>query len=163
MKKFNFKENKKTIMLTLLAVLTIILVIGGATYAYFQAQGGTASQANVSVKTSTTDSLVFSTGDDINFTADQSTFGKGAGNKAGSSYAKAVLKANDSTNHATANYYVYLDITNNNFEYTTADKTAELILTVIDPDGNEVKSIDGLNYVTVNGISGFDITEMVIY
>ena len=159
MKKFNINENKKAFFLSLLVVLTIVLTVVGATYAYFKAQGGVASQTNVNVRTSTTDSLIFTTGNAINFTADQESFKKGAGNKAGSSYAKAVLKANDGTNYATANYYVYLNISNNNFEYTQENKTAELILKVTDPDGNEVKNIDGLTYVTVNGVSGFDVTD----
>ncbi len=152
-------SKKKTIILTVLGVITLIVFAVGVTYAYFTAQGNNVSQADVNVKTATTDSLIFTTGNNISFTADQSTFAKGMGNKEGSSYAKATLKANNSTNSATANYYVYLDITNNTFKHTTTAKTGELILTVIDPEGSPVTSINGLDYVTVNGISGFDITE----
>ena len=152
-------SKKKTIILTVLGVITLIVFAVGVTYAYFTAQGNNVSQADVNVKTATTDSLIFTTGNNISFTADQKTFAKGMGNKEGSSYAKATLKANNSTNSATANYYVYLDITNNTFKHTTTAKTGELILTVIDPEGSPVTSINGLDYVTVNGISGFDITE----
>ena len=152
-------SKKKTIILTVLGVITLIVFAVGVTYAYFTAQGNNVSQADVNVKTATTDSLIFTTGNNISFTADQTTFAKGMGNKEGSSYAKATLKANNSTNSATANYYVYLDITNNTFKHTTTAKTGELILTVIDPEGSPVTSINGLDYVTVNGISGFDITE----
>ena len=152
-------SKKKTIILTVLGVITLIVFAVGVTYAYFTAQGNNVSQADVNVKTATTDSLIFTTGNNISFTADQTTFAKGMGNKEGSSYAKATLKANNSTNSATANYYVYLDITNNTFKHTTTAKTGELILTVIDPEGNPVTSVNGLDYVTVNGISGFDITE----
>ena len=158
MKKTNL-DNKKTVILTIVAVLTLILVVIGATYAYFVAQGGSSSQADVSVKTATTDVLILSTGEEINITADQFTFGKDMGNRDGSTYAKAELRANNSTNNAKANYYVYLDIKENSFIYTTENKTAELILTVTDPDGNPVTKVNGLEYVTVNGISGFDVTD----
>ena len=158
MKKINL-DNKKTLVLSIVTVLTLILVVIGATYAYFVAQGGSSSQADVSVKTATTDVLILSTGEEINITADQFTFGKDMGNRDGSTYAKAELRANNSTNNAKANYYVYLDIKENSFIYTTENKTAELILTVTDPDGNPVTKVNGLEYVTVNGISGFDVTD----
>ena len=160
MKKINL-DNKKTLVLSIVAVLTLILVVIGATYAYFVAQGGSSSQADVSVKTATTDVLILSTGEEINITADQFTFGKDMGNRDGSTYAKAELRANNSTNNAKANYYVYLDIKENSFIYTTENKTAELILTVTDPDGNPVTKVNGLEYVTVNGISGFDVTDKI--
>ena len=147
-------KNKKTYLIII--VILLVLVVVGVTFAFFQAQGDKNASADVNVKTEDMDSLVFSVGDKINVSANQFDFGSGAGNKVGSTYAKATLKTSKS---ATANYYVYLNIETNDFEYTTDNKTAELILTVTDPSGNELTEINGLNYVTVNDIKGFDVTE----
>ena len=147
-------KNKKTYLIIIVILLALVVV--GVTFAFFQAQGDKNASANVNVKTEDMDSLVFSVGDKINVSANQFDFGSKAGNKVGSTYAKATLKTSKS---ATANYYVYLNIETNDFEYTTDNKTAELILTVTDPSGNELTEINGLNYVTVNDIKGFDVTE----
>ena len=147
-------KNKKTYLIIIVILLALVVV--GVTFAFFQAQGDKNASANVNVKTEDMDSLVFSVGDKINVSASQFDFGSKVGNKVGSTYAKATLKTSKS---ATANYYVYLNIETNDFEYTTDNKTAELILTVTDPSGNELTEINGLNYVTVNDIKGFDVTE----
>ena len=157
-------NSKQTKFYTTLALTTLALLVVGATYAYFQNQYGSASQADVKVLTYTTDVLTFETGDAINITADQESFAQGKGNRTGSTFARATLQANNKTNTATANYYVYLNIENNTFTYTNTG-TPELILQVIDKtSGNPVTSITGLNYVTVTdgkntSISGFDITN----
>ena len=152
-------EARKRTVLLIISVVTLMIFAVGVTYAYFRTQGGGATQTDINVKTATTDSLVFSTGSDIFFTADQTSFGKGKGNKMGSSFAKVVLTANNSTNSATANYYVYLNITENSFKYTTNNKTAELILSITDKAGNEIKNLEGVSYVTIGGVSGYDITN----
>ncbi len=153
------KNEKKVLALSFLGVLTFIAVVVGATYAYFTAQGGTSANTNVNVQTATTDNLSFQTGSAISLTANQEDFGVGAGNKSGSTFARATLTANNATNNATRNYYVYLDITSNNFEYTTVDEQAELLLKVIDPDGTEVTTLGSLERKTSGGETGFDITE----
>ena len=156
-------NEKKVLLLSFLGVITLILVVVGATYAYFTAQGGTSVNTNVNVQTSTTDNLSFQVGEAISLTANQEDFGSGMGNKSGSTYARATLTANNATNNATRNYYVYLNITSNDFEYTTVDEQGEILLKVIDPDGTEVTSIPGLTRKTSgtgdNQVTGFDITE----
>ena len=155
MKKTN---EKKALMLSAVAIITLIAVVVGATYAYFQAQGGGSANTNVNVQTATTDNLSFQTGESINLTANQEDFGQGAGNKSGSTTASATLTANNATNNATRNYYVYLDITDNDFVYTTDDYQAELLLKVTGPEG-EVTTIEGLTSTTSGGVTGFDITS----
>ena len=152
------KNEKKVLWLSFLGVLTFIAVVVGATYAYFTAQGGGTGNINVNAGTATTDNLSFQTGSAISLTANQEDFGSGAGNKSGSTYARATLTANNATNNATRNYYVYLDITSNDFEYTTADEQAELLLKVTDPDGTEVTTLGSLERKTSGGVTGFDIT-----
>ena len=153
------EDRRNTVLLIVIAVVTLILCVVGATFAYFQAQGGVGVQANVNVTTSTTDNLSFLVGNPINFSATQENFGLGMGNRSGSTTARATLTANNSTNTATENYYIYLDISNNSFVYTTNNNQAELLLRVIDPTGVEVTNINDLNRVTSGNITGFDITE----
>ena len=156
-------KDKKAKIFSAIALLALALLVVGATYAYFQNQYGSASNTDIKVTTYTTDVLTFETGDAINISADQETFAQGKGNRTGSTFARATLQANNKTNTATANYYMYLNIENNTFTYTNTG-TPELILQVVDKtSGNQVTSITGLDYVTVTdgkntSISGFDIT-----
>lgn len=157
------KDSKKSIILSAIAGLTLIVLVIGTTYAYFQMQGNTSADADVRVTTYTTDVLTFETGDDINISANQTNFASGLSSLSGSTFAKAHLLANNKTNTATANYYVYLYIPDNNFIYTQEDSTPELLLQITDPNGVTVTSLDGLEYKSVtdgngNEIKGFDIT-----
>ena len=158
----NIKNEKKVLVLSFFGVITFIAVVVGATFAYFTAQGGGTGNINVNAQTATTDNLSFQTGSAISLTANQEDFGEGAGNKSGETFARATLTANNATNNATRNYYVYLDITSNDFEYTTVDEQAEIVLKVTGPDGSEVTSISGLTRKTsgvdTNAVEGFDIT-----
>ena len=157
-------ENKKqAIILSVVAIVALLSLILGATYAYFQASGNSGSSTNVNVTTYTSDLLTFEIGDDIAVYADQTSFASGKGNATGSTFAKAILTANNKTNEATKNYYVYLNISENTFTYTQNESTPELLLTIKDTSGNEITSITGLTHKTVTdgkgaSISGFDIT-----
>ena len=157
------KNKKNAIVLSIVAVVTLIALVVGATYAYFKAQGGTGSSTEVKVTTYTTDMLTFTTGNAISLYADQSSFGQEKGSLSGETFAKATLVANNKTNEATDNYYVYFNIENNTFKYTLGEEKPELILTVTGPDGNEVTSLPGLVYKTVQDrenktVKGFDVT-----
>ena len=153
----------RTMFLSIIAIVVLIVLLVGATYAYFGAQAGAGSQADVKVTTYTTDLLTFSTGDNIDLNISQSNFASGTGNQIGNTYAKAMLTANNKTNSATAHYYVYLNVSNNTFEYSINESTPELILTVTDNAGTEVTDISGLKHVSVKDakgvtISGYDVT-----
>ena len=157
-------EKKKVKLFSAIALVVLALLVVGATYAYFQNQYGSASNADIKVTTYTTDVLTFETGSNISITAGQDDFASGKGNKTGQTFARATLQANNKTNTATANYYMYLNIETNTFTYTNTG-TPELILQVVDKtSGNPVTSITGLDYVTITdgkntSISGFDITN----
>ena len=161
-------NQKKALVLSIIGIVTLIAVVVGATFAYFAAQGGGTGNININANTATTDNLSFSVGEAISIIADQSNFAQGLGNQAGSTTASAMLTANNATNTATRNYYLYLNITSNDFIYTVDENTPELILTITDPEGNPVTSISGLSYkenvtTTLTGgesqiINGFDIT-----
>ena len=156
-------NKKQALILSIIAVATLIALVVGATFAYFKAQGGASSSTEVKVTTYTTDMLTFTTGNAISLYADQSSFGQEKGSLSGETFAKATLVANNKTNEATDNYYVYFNIENNTFKYTLGEDKPELILTVTGPDGNEVTSLPGLTHKVVQdrenkSISGFDVT-----
>jgi len=157
-------ENKKqAIILSVIASIALLVLIVGATYAYFQASGGTGTNADVKVTTYTTDVFNFEVGNDISIYADATSFASGKGNAVGSTFAKAILSANNKTNTATKYYYLYLNISKNTFTYTQNEDTPEILLTIKDDAGNEITSINDLTYKTVTDgkgatIKGFDIT-----
>ncbi len=158
-------ENKKqAIILSVVASIALLVLIVGATYAYFQASGGTGTNVDVKVTTYTTDVFNFEVGNDISIYADATSFASGKGNASGSTFAKAILTANNKTNTATEHYYLYLNISNNTFLYTQNESTPELLLTITDANGNAVTDITSLTYKTVTdgkgtSISGYDITN----
>ena len=151
-------ENKKNVILMVVAAIAVIVTVIGATFAYFIAQSNGSANTNINIQTATTDNLSFQVGSAISLSANQTDFAQGTGNKSGSTFARATLTANNATNNATRNYYVYLDITSNNFEYTTVDEQAELLLKVTAPDGTEVTTLGSLERKTSGGETGFDIT-----
>ena len=158
------EKKKNAIILSGVVIFTLIVLIIGSTYAYFQASGGTGTNTDVKVTTYTTDVFNFEVGSDISIYADATSFASGKGNASGSTFAKAILTANNKTNTSTKNYYMYLDITNNSFVYTQNEDVPELILTITDKDKNEVTTIPGLKHKEVTDgkgtiIKGFDITN----
>ena len=157
------KNKKQTIILSVIASIALLVLIVGATYAYFQASGGTGISTDVRVTTYTTDVFNFEVGSDISIYADATSFASGKGNASGSTFAKAILTANNKTNTATEHYYLYLNISNNTFTYTQNENTPEILLTITDGT-NPVTNITNLTYKTVtdgkgNTISGYDITN----
>ena len=150
------KLNKRQVLLIVLGIAILIVLVVGVTYAYFQNQLDDGANANVDVDTDIPDNLVFDVNKDIGITITQFNFGPNAGNQSDSAIASASLTANSTYNTATYTYYVYFKINNNNYVYTTEDNKPEIILTVTDPTGQPVTSIDGLTYNQELG--GFDIT-----
>ena len=157
-------KNKKAIILSVIAVITLLALIIGATYAYFQAGGGDGTSANLRVTTYTTDIITFEVGSNINIETNATLFSQGKGNASGTTFARATLTANNKTNSATENYNLFLNVSDNTFVYSVDTNTPELILTIKDKSNNEVTSIEGLTYKAVTDgkgttIKGFDITN----
>ncbi len=156
-------QNKKQIILSIIAIVTLAILVIGASFAYFAAQGNTSAQTSATVKTYTVDVFSFETGDPISFSLNQENFASGKGNQTGSTFAKAILTANNKTNTATDHYNLYLNISKNTFTYTQNENTPEILLTITDGT-NPVTNITSLTYKTVtdgkgNSISGYDITN----
>ena len=149
-------EKKKVKLFSAIALVALALLVVGATYAYFQTQYGSASNADVNVITATTDLLTFKIDKAINISVSQSEFKKGNPDASDSTGAHATLTASNSKNieKTTRSYNIYFVIDANDFEYTTQDGTPELYLNVTDPNGNKLENITGL----VHYEKGFDIT-----
>ena len=150
------KNKKQALILSIVAVVTLITLVVGATYAYFKAQGGTGGSSDVDVITATTDLLTFKIDKAINIGITQNELKKGGTDVSDSNGAHATLTASNSKNveKTTRRYNIYFVIDTNDFEYTTQDGTPELYLNVTDPNGNKLENITGL----VHYEKGFDIT-----
>lgn len=156
-------KNKKTIITNIITAIGLFALVIGSTYAYFAAQTGEGKSTDIKISANTVDTFTFETGSAININIDQENFADGKGNQSNITYAKAMLTANNKTNSATEHYNLYLNISDNNFSYTTNSTYPEIILTIKDASNNEITSISGLEYKTVTdgkgvSISGFDIT-----
>ncbi|MBD9107424.1 hypothetical protein EGP99_06450, partial [bacterium] len=150
------KNKKNAIVLSIVALVTLITLVVGATYAYFKAQGGEGSSSKVDVITATTDLLTFKIDKAINIGISQSELKKGGTDVSDSTGAHATLSASNSKSveKTTRRYNIYFVIDTNDFEYTSVDGTPELYLNVTDPNGNKLENITGL----VHYEKGFDIT-----
>ena len=156
-------ENQKTKIISIASIIALALTLVTATFAYFMAQTGEGKSTDIKINASTVDTLTFETGSAISLNLNQDNFASGAGNQTGTTFAKAMLTANNKTNTATEHYYMYLNISENTFTYTQDENTPEILLTIKDGSNNEITSINGLTHKTVTdgkgtSISGFDIT-----
>ena len=127
-------DNKKnTILLTVIAVATLLVAVVGATFAYFTAQGGDAVSKQVNVITGTAGNSSFAIDGAINIYADATTFAQGKGNATGSSNGTVSFTAPGAAGGQTPDaadlqfcYSVSLNITANDFVYTVDESTPEL-------------------------------------
>ena len=158
MKKFikKIKSNKFLYILSVLIIGVFIILITRVTYA-FLAPIINEAQTNVAIKGDTIDDYSLKVGNPLKINATPTTLKENGTNYTTSTTATASLKANSTKNTATYNYYLYFQIENNTFTYTSGT-TPEIILTITNPNGEEVTSISGLTYGTFNGVSGFDVT-----
>ena len=156
-------ENQKTKIISIASIIALALTLVSATFAYFMAQTGEGKSTDIKINASTVDTLTFEAGAAISLNLNQENFASGKGNQSDTTFAKAMLTANNKTNIATEHYYMYLDISENTFTYTQDENTPEILLTIKDANGNAITSITGLTHKTVTdgkgaSISGFDIT-----
>ena len=158
MKKFinKIKNNKVLSILSVLIIGLFFILVTRITYAYLAPVINDA-QTNVVGSSDTVDDFKFELGNPLKINATPTTLKENGSNYTTSTTAKALLKANSTKKTATFNYYVYFQIKSNTFTYSDGS-TPEIILTVTNPNGDEITSIDGLTYGTFNGVSGFDIT-----
>ena len=156
-------ENKKVKIVSIISIIALVITVIGATYAYFVAQTGEGKSTDIKINANTVDTFTFEAGSALNLSLNQENFASGKGNQTGTTFAKAMLTANNKTNTATEHYYLYLNISNNTFTYSIDNNTPEILLSIKDGSNNEITTLTGLTYKTVTdgkgaSIKGFDIT-----
>ena len=157
MQKVNTKKKIILAIIGLLILVIIALLIGKFTFSYLGADIGE-DVKNEGEITASGDTIIFSKGNNLSLSATTDNFNAISGNLTDTTNPSVRLIASNKTNEASATYYAGIKISKNTFTYSSGT-TAELILTVRDETGALVTtSSDDLDYVTVNGISGFDIT-----
>lgn len=142
-------------------VVVLILLLSRFAYAYL----GADIDADV-----ITESAVTANGDTLVFTKDATTesthkidssvFNLGTSNYVMGEFTPSVTLTDGSLKdgyNASTTYYVGVKINTNTFQYSSGT-TPELILSITDPEGNVITTMEGLNYTTANGVSGFDVT-----
>ena len=149
-------DSKKRTIIVIIAMLTLTI---GVTVAYIIAQLADSAVGNTSVMSDTVDMLNFEIDKEITLNPNQFNVVEGGNNLTDTAVGSAILRANSTDNNATYNYYVYFQINSNNYIYTTEDQKPEIILTITDPTGSPVTSVDGLTYV--ESLGGFDITTEI--
>ena len=158
MNKFikKIKNNQVLYVLSILIIGILLLLIARITYAYLAPRIQSAL-GNITTISDTVDDFKLELGRPLSLNATATTLPESGSNLVVTSTEIAKLKANSTKKTANYNYYLYLQITNNTFKYSDGT-TPEIILTITDPNGNEITSLDNLTYGTYNGVSGFDVT-----
>ncbi|MBE6155459.1 MAG: hypothetical protein E7164_01730 [Firmicutes bacterium] len=107
------------ILLTVIAIVTMIIVVVGATFAYLASsvQSGDISNINATTEGGS-DLLLINAGEDLSLVANLDNFNETAGNLTGQVDANVLLQTNNK-NEVTYDYRVYLTVPNNDFEYTS--------------------------------------------
>ena len=107
------------ILLTVIAIVTMIIVVVGATFAYLASsvQSGDTSNLNA-ITDGGSDLLLINAGDDIDIEANLTNFYEGAGNLTGTVDANVLLQTS-SNSPVTYDYRVYLEVPHNDFEYSS--------------------------------------------
>ena len=151
------KRNIALAIIFLLILVVVALLIGNFTYSFL----GADIDEDVTTKGETTasgDTLIFSSGNTLSLRATTDNFNATSGNLTDTTNPSVRLIASSRTNNATATYFAGIRIYENTYTYSSGT-TAEVILTVRDENGALLEaSSDELPYVTVNDVSGFDIT-----
>ena len=122
-------ENKKnTILLTVIAVATLLVAVVGATFAYFTASGAQGTTGNVTVSTGTAASSEFGVIKALNLYADASTFAQGGADVTGETTGTVKWTAPGATQEHTPDeaersfcYTAALNITANTFTVSAAN------------------------------------------
>ena len=122
-------ENKKnTILLTVIAVATLLVAVVGATFAYFTASGAQGTTGNVTVSTGTAASSEFGVIKALNLYADATTFAQGGDDVTGETTGTVKWTAPGATQEHTPDeaersfcYTAALNITANTFTVSAAN------------------------------------------
>ena len=160
-------NRKNTILLTVIAIATLLVAVIGATFAYFTAQGGQQVSRNVTVKTETADNTMFTIDKALTMTANQDNFGPSDGSLTSDNVTgTATFTASTAASNSKC-YTLALTVSDNDFIYTNdpntegEDEVAELTLTVTRATVVDSTSATSLSYGSpVTIIDALDITTL---
>ena len=161
-------ENRKnTILLTVIAVATLLVAVVGATFAYFTAQGAGPGETPVKVTTYTSSTGGFEVNGDLAISANQNNFAENGYSHKVTGDATVTFKS--STNEAGTTsedfcYTVALNITNNTFATEAGENTGVLLINASEDTlgafatGDSLTNGTGTNATFVTGTSGYNAT-----
>ncbi len=155
--------SKRNILLIIVAILLVALF--ALSFGYYVSGPGNPAITEATIGSEVSEKLIFTAGNELNIYATIENFAEGDGSLSSVTNSTATLIAGSETGSATDTYNVYFDISKNTFEYTVDNTVAELLIKIIDPNGNEVTSIEGFEYKTIvdastgETLTGFDITR----
>ncbi len=161
-KKRVIKLNNKTRnIIASLYIVALLMLLIGTTFSFFTVIKTANVNPAAEVKSASTNEILFEVKDKIEIYPTAANF-KAGGDNISSEVTGTVKFTRNTEDFDSEKYNVILNIANNNFKYSTEEKTPELILEVTGPDG-VVEEIEGLSYESVidnkgNTINGFDIT-----
>lgn len=151
----NEESNKNNVvLLTVIAIVTMLVVVVGATFAYLASRIDGKGQSNINVTTNvSSDMFLIDAGSEIDILATEDNFGQEqAQNKEDlSSETKgSITYQTSSESEVTRKYKISLNVSENNMEYTSGvcySKTTPNELGESEcADGNIWATTDGLNY-----------------
>ena len=122
MKEKEYKDNRgNVVLLTVIAIVTMVIVLVGATFAYLASNIEGSKSANINATTNAgSDLFLITPGSDLTLTANEVNFYDGAGSLSVNSTATVLFQTtNTATDGVTKNYEVKLEVIANNFEYTS--------------------------------------------
>lgn len=146
---------KKQVIIVALILFTTIVTF---TYAYFteSVSGETTTDVNIEIESSSV--LKFSTGDQLNILANRENFTLNHGSLYDKSVATISYYAVDDLS---IYYNVLFNVGTNEFVYSSDDKKPEVVLMIKDPDGNIVTEVEGLEFVTTNSYTVYELDEEI--
>ena len=158
MKDERYRDNRgNIILLSVIAIVTMVIVLVGATFAYLASNIEGSNTSNINAVTNAgSDLLLITPGDDLLLSANEDNFGRDDGDLSVNSTATILLQTTNTTD-VTKTYSVKLDIVQNNFEYTsgqcyikpTGDGVINEMVTREDSctsSNNVWATADGINY-----------------
>ncbi len=148
--------NKKLRKFLLIFLAFLIMVLVGVSFAYFVIDKTGGMDFKIETLTKSDAEIEFISGSPLTIDANMTNFAENGNNLSSTTKPSVVLTYDKVTADV---YYTFFDIKENEFVYTTDEKTPELVLVVQDEVGQYITSVPGLENATVDGKTGFDVTE----
>ena len=154
-------ENKSKKFLIVIYLIIAIVMTFSTSFAFFSLQKNKFKTNKSQIGSAVMPSLSFNINSNLVIKASDENFKLNAGNLDSEASVKVTLTNGTIDSTTSSKYNVVLNIKKNDFVYSTLEKKPEIILNVYKSNGDEIKNINNLEYVTNDSISGFDITNKI--